>query len=203
MWNCIMAYARLINTDYLLKRSMVDENIDAALLTTFIDTAQDRFIQSILGENLYLKIMGDVVSSTITGQYLTLLANYIQPALMWATIYEALPFLTFKITNKSVVQKTSDSSTAASDTNVNWLRSIVKNNADFYNQRIREYIANAPGDFPEYWSSVGVERIQPRRSTYFSGIYLPRRTPVKRLRKNGYDDPDCRGCDENFGYPLN
>ena len=198
-----MAYTRLITTEYLLKRSMIDENIDAALLTTFIDTAQDRFIQSILGENLYQKIMNAVANQTISGQYLILLANYIQPAQMWATIYEALPFLQFKITNKSVVQKTPENTQAASDNSVNWLRTIVKNNADFYNQRIREYIVNAPGDFPEYWQSIGVERITPRRSTYFSGIYLPRTVPAKRLRKNGYDDPDCRGCDENFGYPLN
>lgn len=198
-----MSYARLITTEYLLKRSMIDENLDAALLTTFIDTAQDRFIQSILGENLYNKIMTDVASNTISGQYLVLLANYIQPSLMWATIYEALPFLTFKITNKSVVQKTADNTQAATDTNVNWLRNIVKNNADFYNQRIREYIVNNPSDFQEYWQSIGVERITPRRSTYFSGMYLPRNIKRKLPKKSGYSDQDCDGCGENFGYPLN
>lgn len=197
-----MAYARLITTEYLLKRSMIDENIDAALLTTFIDTAQDRFIQSILGENLYNKIMSDVSTNSISGQYLYLLANYIQPAQMWATIYEALPFLTFKITNKSVVQKTAENTTGAGDTSVNWLRNIVKNNADFYNQRIREYIVNNPSDFQEYWQSIGVERITPRRSTYFSGMYLPRYINRRLPKKSGYSDPDCDGC-ENFGYPLN
>jgi hypothetical protein len=198
-----MAFAKLIDTTYLLKRSMVEENVDAKLLNTFIITAQDRFIQSILGENLYQKIMNDVATTgTSTGQYLVLLKNYIQPALMWASIYEALPFLTFKITNQTVMQKTSDHSTAATDGNVNWLRNIVKNNADFYNQRIREFIINDPSSFPEYWTTVGIERITPRRSTYFSGMYLPRHT--KKIRKKpGYSDPDCCGDNDPSGTPVN
>ncbi len=193
-------FAALIKTDYLSKRNIVDENVDAKLLETFIVTAQDKSIQSIIGENLYQKIMNDVATTgTTTGEYLILLNNYIQPALMWGTIFEALPFLTFKITNKSVVQKTSDHSTAATDDNVNWLRMIVKNNSDFYNQRIREYIINSPSAFPEYFTTVGTERISPRRSTYFSGMYLPRRIGAVK-NKPGYYDPDC--CDGS-GIPLN
>ena len=201
-----MAFANLLDTDYLFKRSMVDSNVDTKLLTTFITTAQDLHIQSILGENLYNKIMNDVASTgTTTGGYLILLQNYIMPAHMWWTIYEALPFISFKITNKSVTQKASPNDPIANSTDLNWLRNITRNNAEFYTQRIREYIVNDPSSFPEYYTSIGIERIVPKRTTYFSGIYLPRVT--KKVRKTpGYSDPSCDDCGDGgniSGIPLN
>lgn len=194
-----MAFSQLLDTDYLFSRSMVDENVDSKLLTTFIVTAQDKQIQSILGENLYNTIMDMVYNNTIAGYYNILLQNYVKPAHMWATIYEALPFITFKITNKSVVAKTAPNDNVITSVDLNWLRNIVKNDMDFYIQRIREYIINNPSAFPEYFTTVGIERITPRRSTYFSGMYLPK-TSKKPKRKAGYSDPDC--CDQS-GTPLN
>jgi hypothetical protein len=169
-----MAFAALLDTDYLFKRSMVDDNVDTKLLTTFIITAQDLHIQTILGENLYNKIMDDVSTGSISGDYKTLLMNYVMPAHMWFTIYEAIPFISFKITNKSITQKSGPNEPIANSGDLNWLRNIVKKNADFYNQRVREYIINLPSSFPEYFTTIGIERITPKRTTYFSGIYLPR-----------------------------
>ena len=194
-----MAFAQLLDTDYLFKRSMIDDSVDTKLLITFIVTAQDKSIQSILGENLYNTIMDMVILGTITGYYNILLQNYIKPAHMWGTIYEALPFISFKLTNKSVTQKTNPGDSVANSSDINWLRNVVKSNSDFYNQRIREYIINNPSAFPEYFTTVGIERIAPRRSTYFSGMYLPKNSN-KVKRKPGYSDPDC--CDGS-GIPLN
>jgi hypothetical protein len=181
---------------------MIDDNVDSKLLETFIITAQDMHIQSILGENLYLSIMNMVDAGTISGDYNVLLMNYIMPAQMWWTIYEALPFISFKLTNKTVTQKGgAPNDVAASPENIHWLRNITKNNADYYTQRIREQIINNPSSYPEYFTVVGIERIPPRRSTYFSGMYLPR-TTKKPKKRPGYSDPDCDGCD-NSGTPLN
>lgn len=197
-----MAFAELLSTDYLLRRSMIDDNCDTKLLATFIVVAQDLHIQSILGENLYNSVMDKVAGQTIGGEYSVLLQNYIMPSHMWHTIYEAIPFLSFKITNKSIMQKTSPNDPIANSGDLNWLRNICKKNASFYDQRIREYIANNPSAFPEYWTTVGIERIAPRRTSYFSGIGLPKNSPKKKRKLPGYSDPDCDGCDTS-GYPLN
>ena len=56
-------------------------------------------------------------------------------------------------------------------------------------------------DFPEYFQSIGIERIKPKRSVYFSGWSG---TPTNNLGRGplGHGDPDCKGCD-NTDYPLN
>ena len=133
--------------------------------------------------------------------YQLLVQNFIQPALMEWAIYEGLPFITFKLTNKTVTQQTSDHSTVAGISNVEWLRDIMRHSATWYTQRIREQIVNYPGSYPEYYTQVGIERISPRRTTYFSGIAVSRFPKGVKIRP-GYGDPCCGGID-GTGQPVN
>lgn len=194
-----MAYTQLIDVQYLVARSVVDSNVDTGLLNYAIIKAQDMHIQIILGENMYQSVMNQASTSTWNNSnYQLLVQNFIQPALMEWAIYEGLPFLTFKLTNKTVVQQTSDHSTAANISNVDYLRNIYRHTATWYTQRIREQIANNPDSYPEYYTQIGIERISPRRTTYFSGIGLPKTPKIKR--KPGYDS-GC--CDDPIGQPVN
>lgn len=168
-------FAQLIDVQYIFNHYAIDDNVDSKLIDPFIITAQDLHIQSILGENLYQSIMNQVASGTFTSSaYQTLLNNYIQPSLMHFAVYEALPFIHFKLTNKSILQMTSDKSVASGLDVAKYLRDNVRNTAEFYNQRIRSHIINNQSQFPEYYSYFGYEQITPRRTTYFSGLYLPK-----------------------------
>ena len=55
--------------------------------------------------------------------------------------------------------------------NLRYIRENQRNTAEFYNQRIREYIINNLNSFPEYSQSFGIDVIRPKRTTYFNGIY--------------------------------
>ncbi len=99
--------------------------------------------------------------------------NFIQPALGLWSIYEATPALNFKLTNKAVSQKSSQYSQPSSRSDVEYLRQQISNNAQFYDQRIREYITNNPTFFPEYFQISGVNRIKAKKNNYFGGLYLP------------------------------
>lgn len=86
--------AQLINTDYMFKYTIVDDNVDVNLITKMIWKAQDLNVQSTLGENLYTRIMNDCPN--FTGAYLTLVKSYIQPALAEWTVYHLMPFINFR-----------------------------------------------------------------------------------------------------------
>lgn len=198
-----MAFVQLIDTDYVYLNTTIDKNVDPGLVNPNIIVAQDTTIQQIIGENLYQTLMNMVATNTISSpsnsMYAILLNNYIQPALAHWAVWFSLPDIQYRLTNKSMVQKTNDNTQATGLDELIYMRSNVKHYADFYNQRIREQIINNPSSYPEYFQSVGIDRIRPKRTTYFSGWSGDvgnRRRPVP-----GRGDPDC--CDDPTGYPLN
>jgi hypothetical protein len=168
-----MNKAKFITFEYLVKWTIVDENVDANLMEPFILQSQDINIQTVIGNTLYVRLMNDIITTgTTTGYYLTLLTEYIQPAQAQWAIYHSLPFLNYKLTNKAVSEKNSDNSTVAPLETVQYLRNTVRDNAEFLSTRIREYIINNQTQFPEYFSpQLNLMSIKPQVNNYFGGIY--------------------------------
>lgn len=193
-----------ITTDYVKKyfSGYLDPNIDADNLDSFILIAQNVRTQSVLGYDLYTKYLNDILNYDAPQgtQYVYLMNNYIQVALALWTIYEALPSLAFKITNKNVAQKSSEYSQPSNRSDVEYIRQQISNNAQYYDTRIREYITNYPYDFPEYYTTTGVNRIRPKNNNYYGGLWLPDNVPTKK--KDGTFQSDDRCCNGK-GYYLN
>jgi hypothetical protein len=193
-----------ITTDYLYRyySGYIDQNIDSDALNSFILIAQNVRIQSVLGYNLYTKFITDITTfgSPQGAQYLYLMNNYIQAATALFAIYEAAPSLGFKITNKSVSQKSSEYGAPSSRQDIEYIRNQILNNAQFYSQRIREYITNNPTDFPEYYQVTGVNRVRAKNNNYFAGLFLPDSIYIKN--RNGFQS-DERCCGQGDGYYIN
>lgn len=183
-----MTWIAFIDTQYIKSRSIVEDNVDDKLLEYYIRKAQDIHTQIILGEDLYGSLMTQAATAQVGGQfnspfYLQLAANYVQPALLEWTIYESIPWINWKITNKAIVQQTSDKATGISTSDLKWLRALQQTNAGFYDQRIREFIINNPAEFPEYYQLNGVERIPPASLTGFNYIYTNKNPRGPRGRR--------------------
>ncbi len=191
-----------ITTAYIKKyySGYLDPNIDDDALNTFILVAQSVRIQSVLGYDLYTKFIDDIntYGDPQGAQYLFLMNNYIQPAVALWAIYEAAPSLGFKITNKAVSQKSSQYGQPSSRQDIEYIRQQISNNAQFYSQRIREYVTNYPNDFPEYYVITGVNRIRAKRNNYFAGVFLP---DTMYFGNRGGFIGDQRCCDGQ-GYYL-
>lgn len=168
--------SKFITFEYLVKWTIMDSNVDPNLVEPFIIQSQDINIQSVIGNTLYIKLMNDIISGTVSGYYETLLTDYIQPCTAQWTIYNSLPFLNWRLTNKSVSEKNSDNSNPSTLENVQYLRNTVRDTAEFLSTRIREYIINNQGQFPEYFNPApNVLSIKPSQNNYFGGIYTGRR----------------------------
>ena len=192
-----------ITVDYLKKyySGYLDANIDDDALNSFILIAQNVRIQSVLGYNLYTKFINDIQTygAPQGAAYLFLMNNYIQPAVALFSIYEAAPSLGFKITNKAVSQKSSEYGAPSSRQDIEYIRNQILNSAQFYSQRVREYITNNPTQFPEYYQTSGVNRVRPKNNNYFAGLFLPDTYYIKN--RNGFQS-DTRCCDGD-GYYIN
>lgn len=174
-----------ISVDYLRDNSSINGNTDNEILEPYIITAQTVHIEQILGTGLFNDIVTNIQADTITGNNKTLLDDYIQPCLLQWSIYEALPFLNFKMTNKAVTTKSSDNSEPVGLSEIQYLRQNVRDTAEYLSQRVTDYLKANPSLFPLYRNpGSSCDTIRPNSSSYFNGIYLA-----------DYDD-----CNEGYGY---
>jgi len=168
-----MAIVRFISTDLLKQRTPINGNVSADILQNYILKAQDTHIHMILGTNLYNYLKTQVQANTVIGNYKTLMDDYIIPALIEYSFYEALPFISLKLTNKSIVRGTSEYSTEADLDDLKYLRSSVRDIAEFYGERCVRYIKENSSLFPQYSTNSGLDEMQPNKTTYFTGVYIP------------------------------
>ena len=166
-----MAYVLFISENKIKDSTAIGGNVDMEFLLPYIKVAQKKYIETKLGTDLFEKLQADITGATLTGAYQTLVDDYIQDALVHFAFYECLPFLRFKVSNGNIYSKTSETGTALSTDEAQHLREEIRNTAEFYVQRLIDYITNNTSSFPEYSTSSGAD-ISPDKDAYYSGINL-------------------------------
>lgn len=169
-----MTYSVFITTKYIKDNSPTLDYVNDDELRTVIRPAQDVHIERILGTRLYRRLQNRIEANTLNSDDRELLIQYIQPALMYWTIYEWLLLGHYKLTNKSVTKQASDNSTAAELSEVRALKSSIMDWAEYYNQRITNYLWDNVNTFPEYREATGWSEQVARKNNYlFGGMYIP------------------------------
>lgn len=162
----------LVGTDKVKRLTPIQQNVEDNLIIPYIKKAQETHIQQTLGTDLFNKVVADVETNTITGVYKDLLDNYIQPCLIEWTYYEVLPYINFKMTNKSIVQGNSEFSSEVELDDLKYLRSIARDMAEFYSERLIGQLREHQTDYPEYLTNSGLDKLKPKkRANFFGGIY--------------------------------
>lgn len=144
-----------ISRNDIIKRAPINGNVDPDKIVPFIKTAQDKYLLILLGTVLYTKLQADVVADTITGVYKTLVEDYITDALVHYTVVEALPFLAYTIANGSIVKNTSEQATSPSKNDIDFLLQKELQTAQFYAERLVNYLIANNSLYPEYNQTTG------------------------------------------------
>lgn len=176
-----------VSEDTIKKSTTINGNVDVELLLPYIKVAQDIHIHQLLGTDLYDKIQADITGGTLTGNYQSFTDDYIQPVLIHYALFECLPFLSYKIMNKDIVRKISETSTPASLEDIKYMREIVKNTAEYYATRLVDYLCNNNHLFPEYNTNSNGD-LAPTKDTYFSGIVLDQYEQSNRITLRSFLD---------------
>ena len=90
----------------------------------------------------------------------------------WA-FFHPIRFHSLKIDNGNIYSKTSETGTALSETEAQHLREEVRNTAEYYTERMIEYVCNNTASFPEYSTNSGAD-VTPDRNAYYAGMNLER-----------------------------
>ena len=145
-----MATALFISRTDLVKNSIIDGNVDTDKFIQFIKISQEIHIQNYLGGKLYDKISADIVAGTLSGDYLTLVTDYVQPMLIHYAMVDYLPFAAYQVKNGGVFKHNSENAQTASKDEVDFLVSKQRDFAEYYTRRFVDYMCFHGNLYPEY-----------------------------------------------------
>jgi len=153
-----MAQALFVTTKDIAKFTALNGNVDTDKFIQFLKIAQDIHIQNYLGTDLFDKISDDIVNSTLAGDYLDLVNNYIKPS-------------AYKIANQGVFKHLSENSESVDKNEVDFLIGKETQIAEHYTERFIQYICNNSSLFPEYNSNSNGD-MYPDQDVNFTNWFL-------------------------------
>ena len=168
-----MAYVLFISEEKLKDSTAINLNVDVNLLLPYVRQAQKLYVETKLGTDLTDKLKAEITAGTLAGAYKTLVDDYIGDMLPNWAFYHAIPFLRFKIENGNIYSKTSETGNALSTEEAQHLREEVRNTAEYYTERLIDYVTNNLSSFPEYSTNTGAD-VNPSKENYYNGMNLER-----------------------------
>lgn len=179
----------LVSEQRMKQWTALDNNIRIDMLTPSILHAQDIYIQDRLGTLFYTRLKQGVVNDDLTSNEEAFLKDYVGPCLMQYALYLVLPHLKYKMVEKGLLSGSSEESTQTSLDELKYMREAAMDTAQFYDERMLEYLRDNPGMFPQY-ETPGTDGMYPNKKTpYFSGLV----TDVRKKKFNYYEEK-CDGC---------
>jgi hypothetical protein len=206
-----MANVLLISENKIKAFTNINKNVDIDAIRAEITIAQDIHLQTLLGTKFYDHLLSQVSSTgnTFNADELTLVNDYISPYLIQTAYFEMIPHLHYRTMNRSIVQGDMESASAVDIETMKYLRTIQKQRADFYQQRLQDYLIIGKGQnkFPDYLNYSSIDGMIPDKSAkYNSPIVLNTTTRTgyskRRILNSGMNsyseiessNPPCQDC---------
>ena len=146
-----MSNVLLISETYIKTNSALNDNLFGKFLTPAILEAQNINLQMYLGECLYKRILNVVADGSITASanesYKALLDDYIQPYLLYQIQANIVPVLNVKMANIGSVVSKDEYINTLSQGNIDLVQRDFQLKADFYAQRMLNFILNHSNEF--------------------------------------------------------
>ena len=187
----------LVSEQRMKDWTSLDNNIRIDVLTPSILNAQEIYIQDTLGTPFFNRLKEGVRLNDLTTDESDFLRDYVGPALMQYALYLIMPNLKYKFVEKGIVSGASEETTGTTLEELKYLRETALDTAQFYDERMKEFLKDYPNMFPIYrtWNTIGMA--PNKQNTYFSGLQtdIPRRNDLWIYKDCGTDcDPDCSTC---------
>ena len=163
----------------------INNNLDVDLIKSTIREAQIIHITRLLGSRLYNRIVDDINNDTLTGNYKTLVDNYVQDALIYWSYYESLESIYLRPRNGGLLIPQGGENNLPADLQVyEKKRQSVKNKAEYFSERLVDYLCFNNNLFPEYGQETN-DDIYPDAGTQFKSPFVFRQGVREDIEKMG------------------
>ena len=140
----------LVTQDDIFKYTTLNGNVDVDKLTPFVKVAQDIEVQEIMGTKLYQKILTDVRTNSLSGNYSILVSTYTQPMLIHYAMADFLQFHGYEISNAGILRNNPENTQLPDKAEIDTLVKRQRGIAETYRHRLISYLTYYPQYFPEY-----------------------------------------------------
>lgn len=165
--------ALLIDDEYIKQYTPLGRSMDPKEIYPFISEAQNMYIQDLLGTPLYDDIMEKTYHSPTGASYSSIewqLVDLCSKSLAYWSVYLALPHISIKMRNGGLNKPLPESTQTADLSELRYLREEIKNLAEFWSQRVVNFLCENNTSFPLYGSAS--DDMYPSTGQYDSDIYL-------------------------------
>jgi len=166
-----MAKVLLIQREDLITFTAMNGNVDEDKFIQYIGIAQDMHLQKYLGTDLLVKLQNDISASTLAGNYLTLVTDWVKPVLIHWAMYEIIPRLAVRVGNGGLFRHEPENGSPLTSEEVQELRMGEKDLAIYYTERMIDYLCANSSLFAEYSTNTN-EDVDPSTATNYSGWAL-------------------------------
>lgn len=161
-----------ISEDYVKRKTTVDENVDVKLINPTIEDCQNIYLHPCLGTQLFDGLKDRITNSTTTAADDTLISDYIAPMLVKWVQFELTTLLTFRYRNKNVSKQGSENSQVIDNTEYKYLLDNFRHKAEWYEQRLIDYLEAESDVFTEYYQTVNTNDLTPEDRAFTSPFWL-------------------------------
>ena len=158
--------------------SDINESVDDSLMVNAIREAQDIVMQPIMGTILYNTLIEKIDNNSLSGSYQTLVDDYIQPALIYASLYNITENVYVRTRNNGLLTPTGgENSVNVDKTMYDTKRQSIFNKQQFYSDQLSRYLNEKYNLFPELGENTELYQFIPDYgSQYRSPIVMQRNT---------------------------
>lgn len=159
--------------------------VDPDIIHPHLRLAQDKEILPYLGTKLDHRLKELISTDTIDSYepYETLLQDYIVPALVQFTFVYVAPALRLRFSNNAVSVPTSEQGQSASQSDMKPVIDNARQMAEFYRERMVQFILHNKSDYPEYQENTGAD-LHPTSRAYFENLNVDR--PYRSNQEKGF-----------------
>ena len=173
-----MTTTLLISEAKIRAFSDLNESVDDALMVNGIREAQDIAIQPIIGTKLYNTLIEKIDNNSVSGSYQTLVDDYIQPALVYASLYNITEAVMVRTRNNGLLTPTGGENSVNVDRSMyDAKRQNIFNKQQFYADQLSRYLTENLALYPELGQNTLLYQFVPDYgSQYRSPIVMQRNT---------------------------
>ena len=120
------------------------------LIAPFINTAEVFWLKDTLGAALWTELKNAISGDTLSGDNYTLVYQFLIPASVWFSYYEASVFIMYRGEAKGFTKKFSDNSQALDKKEFELLRQSILDKAQTWRNRMIDYLEDNLTLYPNW-----------------------------------------------------
>lgn len=142
-----------VTENYLKVNTPITANVDIKEVLPLIKGAADMWTQSTLGTYFYQDILTKYNAQTLNADE-EVLVVLMQPSIAWRACADAVIELSFQLKNKGIQTQSGDFSASGESKMVQFMNRHYSQKAEFYEQKMWEYLKKNRLLYPEFVSSL-------------------------------------------------